>query len=321
MHNNSWSMTLPLMLNRWLACARSSNTYRPSWWLTHFTSSGAQYHLRFCSNYSQLHNYIQHGCCRLLANGERILHMGCCHSFTPGIDSRHTSSHPWLSYRTSLHHILLFTFQSHTPSAIWWNTIWTFCDHTECKLWPIAITSRWRLWKWFRNHGLTHSIMKDTKNSSCLQLGTYFIWSRTCHTTKQATYSTQTGVQMTFIKFNRWHPPTPTVTPFNTPGYSEDKRGGRELLDSIPWWWSLDFWGNTCKNIMYLWTWFTKWVITIPMPLCKLSNTFLHRQSGFKWHFGLWGLYGHIQQWRHTRNERDAILRQGSGLIWTLFIN
>ena len=48
------------------------------------------------------HNYIQHGCHRLLADGERILHMECHHSFTPILDSRPRSSHPQQGYRRSL---------------------------------------------------------------------------------------------------------------------------------------------------------------------------------------------------------------------------
>ena len=66
---------------------------------------------------------------------------------------------------------------------------------------------------------------------------------------------------------------------------------------------------------MYSWAWSTTWIMSIALPLCRLSDALLHGQSGFKWHFGLWALYGHIQQWRHTRNGGNAILIQASGLI------
>ena len=209
------------MLNRWLACTRSSNTNRFSWWLTHFTSADAVHDDAFKPNikYSNItyfinstildfavttYHYTQHGCCKLLANGKRILHMECCHSFTPILASRPRSSHPWQSYRISLYHIFLFTIKSYTLSAIWQNTIWLLCDDTECSLWPTIITSRWRLWKQFRYYWLTHSTKKDTKNAPYFQHWTCFIWSRTCHTMKHATSSTQTSMQMTIIQFNRW---------------------------------------------------------------------------------------------------------------------
>ena len=37
---------------------------------------------------------------------------GICHSFTPVLDRGTRSSHPWQSYRMSLHHIILLTFES-----------------------------------------------------------------------------------------------------------------------------------------------------------------------------------------------------------------
>ena len=80
----------------------------------------------------------------------------------------------------------------------------------------------------------------------------------------------------------------------------------------------LDFWGNTWKNIMHSWAWLTTWVM--PMPLCKLPDSFLHRQPGFKWHFGLWRLYGYIQWQGHTSTWRYAIFERDSGVIWTLIL-
>ena len=68
------------------------------------------------------------------------------------------------------------------------------------------------------------------------------------------------------------------------------------------------------EHCAFMWAWITAWVMPIPMPLCKLSDAFLHGQLGFKWHFRLWGLYGYIQQWRHTSIWGYALLRDT--LVW-----
>ena len=112
-----------------------------------------------------------------------------------------------------------------------------------------------------------------------------------------------------------------TATVWTAPQNAQRFSRWRERLpDGTFRWWTLDFWGNTWKDIMYSWPWPTTWIMPIPMPLCKLSNTFLHGQFGFKWHFRLWGLYGHIQQWGDTRNGGSAILIHDSGLIEHCFI-
>ena len=233
--------------------------------------------------------------------------MECHHSFTPILDSRPRSSYPWQSYRMSLHHILLLTFQPYTLSAIWWNTIWMFCNHIECSLWPATVTSWWRLWEWFRYYWLTYSIKKDSENPPCVQHGTCFIWSSTCHTMQYTTNSTQTSMQMPILQFSRQQHSRQHSRMFR-------RRRKRGLPDSTSGQWTLDFWGNTWKDIMYSWAWFTTWIMSIPMPLCKLSNAFLHGQLGFKWHFRLWGLYGHIQWWRHTSIWGYTLLRDA--LVW-----
>ena len=48
-------------------------------------------------------------------------------------------------YSAVLHNINLYTM-----SAMWWNIIWSLCDHIKCSLWTEISTGRWRLWKWFR---------------------------------------------------------------------------------------------------------------------------------------------------------------------------
>ena len=105
---------------------------------------------------------------------------------------------------------------------------------------------------------------------------------------------------------------TPDSTP-ECPESSEDGTG--RLPDGTFRWWTLDFQRNTWKDIMCSWVWFTTWIMSITMPLHELSNALLHGQFGFKWHFRLWGLYGHIQWRRHTRNGGNAILIQDLGLI------
>ena len=104
-------------------------------------------------------------------------------------------------------------------------------------------------------------------------------------------------------------PHTPRSTPSSTPEYSEDKEEEEDFqmvtLNDDHW---------TSEEIpertLHSWAWLTTWVMPIPMPLCELPDSILHRQPGFKWHFGLWGLYGYIQQWGHTGTWRYATLKE-----------
>ena len=48
--------------------------------------------------------------------------------------------------------IFLFTYESHTTPAIWQNTVWMFCHSTKCSFWSAIITSWWRLQECFRYH-------------------------------------------------------------------------------------------------------------------------------------------------------------------------
>ena len=50
------------------------------------------------------------------------------------------------------------------------------------------------------------------------------------------------------------------------------------------------------------------------MPLHELSDALLYGQFGFKWYFGLWGLYGHIQWLGHTSLWGYTLLRDA--LVW-----
>ena len=127
-------------------------------------------------------------------------------------------------------------------------------------------------------------------------------------------------------------PPTPvhrclsfssadSYSPDSIPECSESSADEEEDFQMVPLrWWMLNFWGNTWKDIMYSWTWSTTWIMPVPMPLHNLSIALLHGQFGFKWHFQLWGLYGHFQQWGDTRNGGSALLIQDSGLIEHCFI-
>ena len=205
-----------------------------------------------------------------------------------------------------LHHILLLAFKPYTPSAIWWNTVWMLCNHIECCLWPATVTSWWRLWKWFWYHWLTDPTKKDSENSPCFQHGTHFIWSSSCHTMQYTTDSTQTSAETLILQFSRQLHSRQHSRMFRR------QRGG--LPGGTSGQWTLDFQGNTWKDIMCSWAWSTTWIMPIPMPLCELSNALLHGQFGFKWHFGLWGIYGHIQQWGHTNLQGYTLLRDA--LVW-----
>ena len=229
MHNNSWSTTIPFDVDwptgtcqifKHRTDLQTQN--RSSWWLTHFLSSYAIHAnafkpsikqqqtpevfinitiIRFCSNFILLHAATM-----LSMDATDYWPMAREYSiWNATIASLQfwTSSYPWQSYRTSLHHILLLTFKPYTPSAIWWNTIWLLCNCIEFSLWPATVTSWWRLWEWFRYHRLTHSTKKDSKNSPCFQHGTHFIWTSTCHSAQYTTNSTQTSAQMTILQFSR----------------------------------------------------------------------------------------------------------------------
>ena len=122
------------------------------------------------------------------------------------------------------------------------------------------------------------------------------------------TNSTQTSTKMTIIQFNRRQHSSQHSRMFRR--WSR----GRGLPDSTSKWWTLGFQGNTWKIIVHSQAWITTWVMPIPMPLHELSDAFLHGQLGFKWHLGLWGLYGYIQQQRHTSIWGYALLRDT--LVW-----
>ena len=212
-----------------------------------------------------------------------------------------------------LHHILLLTFQSFTPPAVWWNTIWIFCHSIKCSFWPTIITSWWRLQKWLRYHWLTHSFKEDLTHSPCFHHGTCFFQPSSHHTMQHTTNSTQTSVQMLILLLSR------QLHSRQHPSMLRQFRSWRgRLPDGTFGWWTLDFWRNTWKN-MCSWTWSTTWIMLVSMPLCKLSNSLLHRQFGFKWHFWLWGLYGYIQWWGDTRDGGSTILIWDSGLLEHLF--
>ena len=149
-------------------------------------------------------------------------------------------------------------------------------------------------------------LRKDSDNPSCFQHGTCFIWSSCCHTMQYTTNSTETSAQMLILQFSRQQHSTQHCRMFRS------QRGG--LLDGTSGWWTLDFQGNTWKDIMYSWACSATWKMSIPMHLHELSNALLHGQLAFKWYFGLWGLYGHIQQWGHTSLWGYTLLRDV--LVW-----
>ena len=148
---------------------------------------------------------------------------------------------------------------------------------------------------------------KDSTYSPYFQHGTHFIWPSSHHTMQYTTNSNQTSVQMLILQFSRQ---------LHAGQHSRMLRKFRRWRQRLPGgttrWWTLDFWRNTWKNIMYSWAWPTTWIMSLPMPLCELSNALLLGQFG---HFWLWGLYGHFQWWRDTRNGGSAIVIQDSGLI------
>ena len=143
--------------------------------------------------------------------------------------------------------------------------------------------------------------MKDPLHSPHFQHGTCFIQPSSHHTLQYTTNSTQTSAQMLIFWLSR------QLHSRQHPSILRQLRW-RRFPDSTLGWWTLDFWRNTWKNFMYSWTWFTSWIMPVPMSLHKLWHYFLHGQFGFKWHFWLWGLHGYIQWWRDTRNGRSTIL-------------
>ena len=70
---------------------------------------------------------------------------------------------------------------------------------------------------------------------------------------------------------------TPKTTPASTPEHSEDKEEEEDFqmvpLDDDHW---------TSKEIPERTLCIHEHGLPIPMPLCRLSDTFLHRQPGFK---------------------------------------
>ena len=99
-------------------------------------------------------------------------------------------------------------------------------------------------------------------------------------------------------------------TPASTPECSKDEEDFQTVPLDNEHWISEEIPERLCIHEHGI----TTWVMPIPMPLCKLSDAFLHGQLGFKWHFGLWGLYGHIQWWRHTSIRGYTLLRDA--LAW-----
>ena len=142
---------------------------------------------------STQHEYLQptqHRHCWLLANGMRIFHLECCNSLTRFLDSWLRSPHPWQSYRTCLHHILLYTIQPCTMTAIWWCFIWMLCDSLKCSLHPAASLSRWGIQKWYRPHWSTNTTTTDAMDSSHFHPGTCFLPSRSSYPTECSKNST-----------------------------------------------------------------------------------------------------------------------------------
>ena len=110
--------------------------------------------------------------------------------------------------------------------------------------------------------------------------------------------SNQTSAQMLILQFSRQ---------LHSRQHSSMFRWGRRgFPDGTSGWWTLDFQGNTWKDNMYSWAWSTTWPMSITMPLHEWLDELLRGLFGFKWHFELWGLYGHIQWWRHTREGKKC---------------
>ena len=108
-----------------------------------------------------------------------------------------------------------------------------------------------------------------------LQHGTCFIWSSSCHTVQYTTNSPNQCADA--------YPSVQQTATLQT-AFQNVQKMMRGLPDSTSRWWTLDLQGNTWKDIMYSWAWSTIWIMSIPMPLCKLSDSFLHEQFGFKWY-------------------------------------
>ena len=121
------------------------------------------------------------------------------------------------------------------------------------------------------------------------------------------TNSNQTSMKMTIIQFNRRHHSSQHSRMFRR--WSR----GRGLPDGTSKWWTLGFWGNTWKNIVHSQAWISTWVMPIPMPLCKLSDAFLHGQLGLNDILDFED-YGYIQWWRHTSIWGYTLLRDI--LVW-----
>ena len=132
---------------------------------------------------------------------------------------------------------------------------------------------------------------------------------------KHITNSIQTRMQMTIIWFIRWwqHIRRHPINSYSNSSkyYSIPRRRGRYrrgLPNSTPEWWSLDHWGNTSQNIVHIWTCLTTQTMPVSMSLCKLPNSLICRQFGFKWHFLFWRHHGNVEQRGHTITWRYAVL-------------
>ena len=123
LHNNSWSMTLPLWceMDSWHVSylqrqSPPSKTGQIFMMIPTFLPHHMQFMLmlsihyimqansenfiivtiiRLCRDFTTAHSYYtQHEYCRLLADGKRIFHMECYYSFTTVLDRRPRSSYP-----------------------------------------------------------------------------------------------------------------------------------------------------------------------------------------------------------------------------------
>ena len=212
--------------------------------------------------------------------------MECHHSFITVFDSWSWPNYPWHHHRRSLFSILLFNINLYTPSAIWWNIIWSLHAHTKCSLWMEISLRKMKVMRAVQKH-LTWNTKKNVKNPAYIQHWTCFIWPQSGHAMQYCSMMPKASMQMADIQFLRWqwclrrHSTSSKHNSNRCPGIPR-RRWRRRLSDSAFRWWTLDYRGSTWQNIMHTQTCLTAWAMPISMPLCKLFTPFICWLHGFE---------------------------------------
>ena len=80
-------------------------------------------------------------------------------------------------------------------------------------------------------------------------------------------------------------------------------------------WWTLDYWRDSWQTIMHTWTFITTWTMPIPMSICRLPDSTLLWDHGFKWHLQIRRPDDHFQWWGYPCAWGCYTLK--NILVWT----